>query len=78
MINADHEPVEGTMPLARLQPGTFVRDRIHVTLPPDWPVGTTTLRVGLWRGSERAKASGAHARARQRRRRRVGDGGSVS
>jgi choline-sulfatase len=61
MINADHDPVEGTMPLARLRAGTFVRDVVHVTLPPDWPVGTTTLRVGLWRGSERAKAAGAHA-----------------
>ncbi len=61
-INADHEPVEGTLPLAHLTPGTFVRDRIHVTLPPDWPVGMTTLRVGLWRGRERAPTSGAHAR----------------
>jgi hypothetical protein len=61
MINADHEPVEGTLPLARLAPGTFVRDRIHVTLPRDWPVGPTTIRVGLWRGAERAKAAGAHA-----------------
>ena len=33
MINADHEPVEGIVPLARLRPGTFVRDAIHVTLP---------------------------------------------
>jgi len=62
MINADHEPVEGTMPLVRLRPGTFVRDRIHVTLPPDWPVGTTTLRIGMWRGNERAKAAGSSAR----------------
>ena len=61
MLNADHEPVEGTMPLSRLRPGTFVRDVIHVTLPPDWPAGTTTLRVGLWQGRERAKATGAHA-----------------
>ena len=61
MINADHEPVEGTMPLARMRPGTFVRDVIHVSLPPNWPVGTTTLRVGLWRGTERAKAAGAQA-----------------
>jgi choline-sulfatase len=61
MINADHDPVEGTMPLARLRAGTFVRDVIHVTLPPDWPAGTTTLRVGLWQGRERAKAVGAHA-----------------
>ena len=61
MLNADHEPVEGTMPLGRLRPGTFVRDVMHVTLPPDWPAGTTTLQVGLWRGPERAKVSGAHA-----------------
>src|SRR5207248_5514385 len=51
MINADHDPVEGTMPLSRLRAGTFVRDVIHVTLPPDWPAGVTTLRVGLWRGA---------------------------
>ena len=49
------------MPLSRLRPGTFVRDIVHVSLPPDWPVGTTTLRLGLWRGAERAKAAGAHA-----------------
>jgi len=61
MLNADHEPVEGTMPLQRLRPGTFVRDVIHVTLPPDWPAGAATLRVGLWQGRERAKATGAHA-----------------
>ena len=79
MLNADHEPVEGTMPLARLRPGTFVRDRIHVTLPPDWPVGTDSASsVGLWRGTERAKAAGAARRARQRRRRRGGDGRPVT
>jgi hypothetical protein len=61
MINADHEPVEGTMPLSRVRAGTFVRDVIHVTLPPDWPAGTTTLRLGMWQGRERAKAAGAHA-----------------
>ena len=61
MINADHDPVEGTLPLSRLRPGTFVRDRIQVTLPRDWPGGATTLRVGLWRGAERAPAAGAHA-----------------
>ena len=31
-----------------------------MTLPPDWPVGTTTLRVGLWQGAER-QSHGAHA-----------------
>jgi len=33
-----------------------------VALPADWPVGTTTLRIGLWRGRERAKATGANAK----------------
>ena len=61
MINADHDPVEGTMPLSRLRAGTFVRDVIHVTLPPDWPSGATQLRIGLWQGPERAKATGAHS-----------------
>jgi hypothetical protein len=46
-----------------MRPGAFVRDRIHVTLPPDWPPGPTTLRVGVWRGAERGKATGAHAAA---------------
>ena len=61
MLNADHDPVEGTMPLARMRPGTFVRDIMHVTLPPDWPPGPTALRIGLWQGRERAKATGAHS-----------------
>ncbi|HEX8950769.1 MAG TPA: sulfatase-like hydrolase/transferase, partial [Polyangia bacterium] len=61
LLNADHEPVEGTLPVGQLRPGTFVRDVVHVTLPPDWPAGPTTVRVGLWQGRERAKAAGAHA-----------------
>ncbi|MDB4967545.1 MAG: sulfatase [Myxococcales bacterium] len=61
MINADHEPVEGTLPLQRMRTGSFVRDRIHVTVPRDWPAGPTQIRLGLWRGPERAKAAGAHA-----------------
>jgi arylsulfatase A-like enzyme len=61
MMNADHEPVEGTMPLSHLRPGTFVRDIVQVSLPPDWPAGPTTLRIGLWQGRERAKATGAHS-----------------
>jgi hypothetical protein len=61
MLNADHDPVSGTLPLQHLRPGTFVRDVVHVTLPPNWPAGATTVRVGLWRGRERAKATGGHA-----------------
>jgi arylsulfatase A-like enzyme len=63
MINADHEPVENTLPLARLRPGTFVRDRVRVTLPSDWPPGPLSVRLGLWRGAERAPVAGAHAAA---------------
>lgn len=62
MVNADHEPVEGTLPLARLRPGSYVRDRIRVTLPSGWPRVPTTVRVGLWRGNERAKTSGPNSR----------------
>jgi arylsulfatase A-like enzyme len=63
MINADHEPVEGTVPLSRLRTGTWVRDRVRVQLPAGWPPGPVTVRVGLWRGAERAPASGPHAAA---------------
>ena len=78
MLNADHEPVEGTMPLARLRPGTFVRDRVHVTLPPDWPVGTTTVRVGPVARQRARQGRRRERQARQRRRRRDGDGGAVT
>jgi arylsulfatase A-like enzyme len=63
MLNADHEPVENTYPLRKLRPGTFLRARVRVTLPASWPAGPLTMRVGLWQGPTRARATGAPAGA---------------
>lgn len=63
MLNADHEPLENAYPLARLRPGTYLRDRIRVTLPADWPPGSLTMEVGLWQGAKRAPVTGTHATA---------------
>jgi arylsulfatase A-like enzyme len=60
-LNADHDLVENLVPIARLKPGQYVRDRIRVPLPQYWPAGATTLEVGLWKSPARAKASGPHA-----------------
>jgi arylsulfatase A-like enzyme len=56
--NADHEPVEGFVPLARMRPGQYVRDRLRVVLPPGWPPGTLEVRYGLWKGPTRAQVRG--------------------
>jgi arylsulfatase A-like enzyme len=61
MINADHDPVEGLFPLSRLRPGMWLRDRIKVQLPPGWRAGPTTVELGLWRASGRAKVRGPDA-----------------
>jgi hypothetical protein len=63
MINADHEPVEGLFPLARVRRGTWLRDRLRVSVPAGWPRGPLTVEVGLWRGAERMPAEGPHVRA---------------
>lgn len=56
--NADHEPVEGFVPLARMRPGQYVRDRLQVVLPPGWPPGMLEIRYGLWKGPTRAPVRG--------------------
>jgi arylsulfatase A-like enzyme len=61
MINADHEPLENLYPVSRLRPGTFLRDRVRVTVPPGPATGPLHIEVGLWRGPERAAIRGAHA-----------------
>jgi arylsulfatase A-like enzyme len=53
-LNLDHEPVEGLLPLARLKPGRWVRDRIRFNVPPSWRGATIRLDVGLFHGSVRA------------------------
>jgi arylsulfatase A-like enzyme len=60
-LNADHEPLEGMFALARVRKGVWLRDRVRVTLPPDWPPGPLTVEVGLWQRGRRAPAHGAHS-----------------
>ncbi len=62
-MNLDHAPLAGLVPLADLQPGTFVRDPIRVSLPVNWPVGATRVELGLYRKGARAPARGAHSAA---------------
>lgn len=56
-LNADHEPLEGLVPLGKLRPSQYVRDPIRVVVPAGWPRGPLSVDVGLWRGRERARAS---------------------
>jgi len=60
-LNADHDPVSNLYPLARLKKGTWLRDRIQVTLPLGWPRGQTTVEYGAFQGAARAPTHGAHA-----------------
>jgi arylsulfatase A-like enzyme len=60
MINADHEPLEGVFPVERLRKGTWLRDRIKVRVPADWPGGPLIVEAGLWRRGARAAARGSH------------------
>ncbi|MFI5288118.1 MAG: sulfatase-like hydrolase/transferase [Polyangia bacterium] len=57
-INADHELLKGLMPVWQLKPGTWLRDRIAVQLPPNWASGATRVLVGLWKTPKRAPALG--------------------
>jgi hypothetical protein len=51
-VNADHEPVDGLLPLSRLPPRRFVRDRFKIALPSSWPAEPTRIVIGLRRGTE--------------------------
>ncbi|MCS6915528.1 MAG: sulfatase-like hydrolase/transferase [Myxococcales bacterium] len=57
-LNADHDPVEGLVPLQQLRPGTYVRDVIRIPIPRAWPMGAAGLEVGLFRRGERARVHG--------------------
>ena len=61
-LNADHQPVEGLLPLQQVRPGTYLRDRVKVAVPPNFPTGTMRVLVGLWRPNERAPVRGSHGR----------------
>ena len=61
-LNLDHEPVEGFVPLARLRPGQWVRDRIRINVPQSWPGNTVDVDVGLWKsGAGRVEVTGGGA-----------------
>ena len=62
-INADHEPLEGLYPIARLKPGVFLRDRVRVPIPSTFGIGPVQVEVGLWRRGERMPTKGAHSGA---------------
>lgn len=61
MINADHQPLENLYPLSRMRPGTFIRDKVKVQLPPNFPTGRLTVEVGLWKRPLNAPARGPHS-----------------
>lgn len=60
-INADHDLLQGLLPVHQLRPGTWVRDRIEVNIPAGWPPGNATVLVGLWKTPKRAPARGPHS-----------------
>lgn len=55
--NLDHPPVEGAHPIDRWRAGQHIRDRIHVTFPPQATPGSYALYVGLFKGAERMPAT---------------------
>jgi arylsulfatase A-like enzyme len=59
-INADHHPLDNLYPLSRMKPGTWVRDKVRVQLPPGFPAGRAVVEVGLWKAPQRGPAHGPH------------------
>lgn len=57
-VNLDHDFVDGLVPPQRLQPGTWVRDVIRLSVPPWFPSGPASLLVGLYRRDQRVPVSG--------------------
>ena len=57
-LNLDHEPVEGFVPLNKLRPGQWVRDRVRISVPSSWR-GAFSVEMGLFQGGQRAEVSGA-------------------
>ncbi|MDP3277430.1 MAG: sulfatase-like hydrolase/transferase [Deltaproteobacteria bacterium] len=51
--NLDHEVIEGVYPMARWQPGQWLRDRWTVNLPADLAPGEYTFSLGFYRANER-------------------------
>jgi hypothetical protein len=60
-MNLDHAPLQGLLPVTDLEPGTWLRDPIAVSIPQGWPAGKLRLELGLYRKGTRAKARGPHS-----------------
>ena len=48
MINADHVPVHGNMPLAKWKKGQYITDEQVVHIPGTWGTGEVTVSLGFW------------------------------
>jgi hypothetical protein len=60
-MSLDHQPLEDLRPLTTLEPGSFVKDPIRVSVPAAWPTGQVRVELGLYHKGGRAKAQGAHS-----------------
>jgi hypothetical protein len=66
-INADHDPVEGLLPLRHFARGMTVADHQKIALPWHLRPGTYTVYLGVFAGRDRLPVSGAGADPRQQR-----------
>jgi hypothetical protein len=57
-VNADHDLLDGLLPLPQVRPGQYVRDVVKIALPPGFPVGPAALELGLYRAGQRASVKG--------------------
>ena len=55
VLNADHIPVEGSMPLPKWQKGQFIIDRHRIRIPANAKTGKYTVMIGLWNARIRGK-----------------------
>ena len=64
---ADHDPVEGLLPLANLYRGMQVADRQRILVQPHLRPGTYTIYLGVFAGRDRLAVSGDGAEPKQHR-----------
>ena len=54
-MNLDHHPIEGLLPLRKMQKGQIIKDIQTIKVKPDFPSGTAKIYWGLFRGNNRLK-----------------------
>jgi arylsulfatase A-like enzyme len=59
--NADHDPADGALPIARWKPGQLIADRQTLRVPPGTVAGEYQVYLGLFRGGERMPVKNAGA-----------------